>query len=213
MSPLPTQMESRWADRAEPQPGKGTFYWHMLVGRYPQARAFAQQVRDRLAPFSGLHYTPSKWLHMTTLVAGPTDDISLDQGHAMLTEVSRLLADVPPITVTLGRILYHPQAIMLGVESASELKPIHDAVQTATETLTGHPGHTEGPATWTPHITIAYSTANQPAAPLIEALGPSLPARELTLDSVSLVVQHGPERLWNWQHIGSALLLGETDPL
>ena len=87
-----------------------------------------------------------------------------------------------------------------------------DAVQTATETLTGHPGHTEGPATWTPHITIAYSIAKQPAAPLIEALGPSLPARELTLDSVSLVIQHGPERLWNWQHIGSALLLGETDP-
>ncbi|MFF0309266.1 2'-5' RNA ligase family protein [Streptosporangium sp. NPDC004379] len=189
------------------------FYWHLLIGRYPQVRAMAQEARDRLAPFSGLHYTPAKWLHMTALVVGPTGSVSLDQGHTMLTEVSRLLADVPPVTVTLGRILYHPQAIMLGVESASELKPIRDAVQTAAETVTGRQAHTGGAAPWTPHATIAYSTADQPAAPLIEALETCLPPRELTLDSVSLVIQHGPERLWDWQHVGSALLLGEGDAL
>lgn len=213
MSPLPVRMEDRWAHRAEPRPGEGVFYWHLLVGRYPQVRTMAQEARDRLAPFSGLHYTPAKWLHMTTLVVGPPDSVSLAQGHAMLTEVSRLLAEVSPVTVTLGRILYHPQAIMLGVESASELKPIRDAVRTAAEAIIGRRERIGGATTWTPHITIAYSTADQPAAPLIEALETSLPARELTLDSVSLVIQHGPERLWNWQHVGSALLLGEGDAL
>ena len=76
MSPLPTQMVDRWRNRTKPQPGQGTFYWHMLIGRYPQA--IAREAQERLAPFSGLHYTPLRWLHITTLVVGSTDDMSLD---------------------------------------------------------------------------------------------------------------------------------------
>jgi 2'-5' RNA ligase len=207
MSPLPVEMVDRWHNRAEPQPGQGTYYWHMLVGRYPQVRAIAREAQDRLAPFRGLHFTPAKWLHMTTHVVGSTESMPLDQGHAMLAETARLLADVPLITVTLGRILYHPQAIMLGVEASEPLKPIRDAVLSATQTITGQ--HVDD-SLWIPHVTIAYSTADQSAAPLINALGKRLPPCDVTIDSVSLVIQHGPERLWDWQHLGSALLLGEA---
>ncbi|MCG5220316.1 2'-5' RNA ligase family protein [Streptosporangium sp. KLBMP 9127] len=212
MSPLPVEMVDRWRDRAEPQPGEGTFYWHMLVGRYPQVRAIAREAQDRLTQFSGLHFTPAKWLHMTALAVSSTDSMSLDQGHAILVETSRLLATAPPIPVTLSRILYHPQAIMLAAEPSALLQPVRDAVQSATQAITGRQGNTEGPTAWTPHVTIAYSTADQPAAPLIDALGRRLPPCDVTIDSVSLVIQHGPERLWDWQHIGSALLLGEGDP-
>lgn len=210
MSPLPVEMIDRWRNRVEPQPGEGTIYWHMLVGRYPQVRALAREAQHRLAPFSGLHFTPAKWLHMTALVVGSADSKSLDQTQPLLTEASRLLIDVPPVTVTLGRVLYHPQAIMLGVEPAENLRPIRDAVETVTREVTGHEGYTEGPATWTPHVTIAYSTADQPAAPLIEALGKQLDPCQITIDSVSLVIQHGPERVWDWQPVGASLLLGES---
>ncbi len=39
MSPLPVDMRDRWASRAEPAEGKGTVYWHVLMSRYPGARA------------------------------------------------------------------------------------------------------------------------------------------------------------------------------
>src|SRR5437868_7634395 len=157
MSPFPIKMVDRWRDRAELGPGEGTFYWHVLLGRDPQARALAQEAQALLAPFPGLHFTPANWLHLTILVVGSTDDISIAQGQAMLAEAARLLAVVPPITETLSRIHYHPQAIMLSVDAPTRLTLVRDAVQAATQIITGRPGHTEGPATWTPHVTIAYS--------------------------------------------------------
>jgi hypothetical protein len=51
---------------------------------------------------------------------------------------------------------------------------------------------------WTPHITVAYSTARQPAKRLIRALGGSLPERQVQLNEVRLVTQRGLEREWDW---------------
>jgi hypothetical protein len=44
-----------------------------------------------------------------------------------------------------------------------------------------------------PHLTVCYSTGEQPAAPVIAELGKAIPACEVTIDRVSLVVQNGPE--------------------
>ncbi|MBO0823825.1 MAG: hypothetical protein J2P29_05885 [Actinobacteria bacterium] len=35
-----------------------------------------RQAWQRLAPFTGLHFTPADWLHMATLVAGHADQFS-----------------------------------------------------------------------------------------------------------------------------------------
>jgi hypothetical protein len=55
-------------------------------------------------------------------------------------------------------------------------------------------------------ITISYSTARQSAAPIVSALGTSLPQRETVISTVSLVNQQGPERGWNWQHVAAIQL-------
>jgi 2'-5' RNA ligase len=208
MSPLPTQMTNRWQNREEPGPGQGTIYWHILIGDRPEVRDLAQAAQERLADFPGLHMTPTEWLHITTLVAGSADEITDDQQQDMLTAASGLLAKTPPVAVTLGRILYHPEAIALAVHPTGLLDQIREAVQTATLKVTGREGHADGPTRWTPHMTIAYSEAEQPAGPLITALGRELHSREITISAVSLVVQRGEERFWDWHPVGRALLLG-----
>ncbi|GAA4378057.1 hypothetical protein GCM10023088_38530 [Actinomadura verrucosospora] len=203
MSPLPTRMVNRWQNRQEPGPGQGTLYWHILVGDHPEARDLANTAQKRLAGFHGLHMTPTEWLHITTLVAGPTEEITTDQQHEMLSTASELLAALPPVTVTLSRILYHPEAIAVAVQPTASLRQIRNAIQTATGEVTGREGYTEGPTQWTPHMTLAYSETEQPAEPLITALGRELPICEVTIKEVNLVDQRGPERLWKWCPIGS----------
>ena len=44
----------------------------------------------------------------------------------------------------------------------------------------------------------ADSTAEQPARPLIDVLGMELPSCDIQISAVQLVIQHGPERLWDW---------------
>jgi 2'-5' RNA ligase len=156
---LPDQMTDRWALRADPSPGQRTLYWHVLMREYPQVGELASQARHRLAPFTGLHMTPPEWLHMTTHVAGPADQFTDQQMQRMTEAASGYLADVPPITVSLGKALYHPEAIMLAVTPIGDLTPIRAAALTATNDVVSPADEEPG---WAPHITLCYS--NSPAA-------------------------------------------------
>jgi 2'-5' RNA ligase len=207
MSPLPVRMRNRWADRLSLPTNRGTIYWHVLMSAHPEVCSAAIDMQNALEDFSGLHMTPRKWLHMTILIAGSTDDITRDHMSAMLASAQRSLRDISAIPATIGKILYHPEAIMLRLEPAQALQSLLDAAQSATQATVGHTGTIdEQPPTWIPHVTIAYSTADQPAGPIISALGRSVPEREILIDSLNLVIQWGPEKLWNWEPVGTARL-------
>ena len=208
MSPFPTRMRDRWQNRAEPEPGQGTIYWHILFRDHPQVRSLAKDAQERLSHFAaGLHMTPQKWLHLTTLIAGSTEEICSDQMEVMISEATQMLSKVQPIPVTLGHVLYHPEAIMLAVRPHYALDPILKAVEYATRKATGRDGVGNGSlSAWTPHVTVSYSTAEQPAGPIIAALGKELPSCEVRISSVSLVIQRGPERLWDWVPVGTVHL-------
>jgi 2'-5' RNA ligase len=209
MSPLPTQFTDRWAG-----PRKGLSYddsvcWHLLLGSNAGVRAVVDGVQQRLARFGGMHMTPARWLHATVLLAGPAAAITMDDMGEMLAKAKAALAGTAPITVTLGRVLYSPEGIALGISPASALSPILAAAQAATGEVIGTSGTTEDLASaWAPHLTVCYSAGEQAAAPVIAELGKSIPGCEVTIDHLGLVIQNGPERLWDWQVAGMARLGG-----
>ena len=206
MTTPPAHMIDRWHNRAEPEPGEADVYWHILMNDHPQVLDLAQQAQHRLARFPGLHMTPLERLHMTTLLAGPADQFSPGQLQQMITIASARLASTAAITVTVGGILYHPEAIMLAVNPKRALASVHDAVRAATRAVTGGHDPDGDPASWIPHITVCYSTAQQAMAPIIAALGPQSRECQVQISTVSLVIQHGPERLWDWRTVGAVHL-------
>lgn len=206
MSPLPAEFIDRWQHRAEPAPGEGLVYWHMLVGQHPEVTALARQAQQRVAAFGGWHLTPLEWLHMTALIAGPADQLSAEHIERMAAVATRLLAGTGPIPVTLGKILYHPEAIMLAAVPVGVLAPVRDAVLAATHEVTGADGRPASAGPWTPHVTVCYSTSCQPAGPVIEALGRHLPEAVIEVSEVSLVIQNGPERQWDWDPVATIRL-------
>ncbi len=210
MSPLPRHLFDRWQHRPDPaDPARGVVYWHVLLGDEPQVRELAAAAQQRLAGFTGLHLTPLRWLHITTLVAGSTAEISDGDLKDMLAKAALALSSQPPVTVELGRILYHSEAIMFAVRPAGSLSPLHAAAVQATPVVRGRPSDASGaPAAWIPHMTLCYSTREQPAAPVIAALGKELPRCKVQIEALSLVVQHGPERDWDWRVVGAAHLQG-----
>lgn len=200
---LPENMIDRWAHRHDPPPGERTLYWHVLMADQPEVVDLARQAADRMAPFSGLHLTPTDRLHMTTLVAGPADEVSDGQLQQMVQSAAKRLDGAKPIPARIGNIFYHAEAITLAVTPAESLAPIRAAAVAATEklgmTATDRPD-------WMPHITLCYSTADQAARPIIDALGKQLPQREISVNSLSLVIQDGPERDWNWTTVSTIRL-------
>lgn len=195
-------MVNRWENRSEPKPGQGQLYWHILFRDNPELQKLATTGQERVASFPGLHLTPKQWLHLTVQTAGFADDFTAHDIDAMIECAHQLLSGVSPITVIFGRVLYHPEAIVLGVQPDRALDPVFTAIRDATRSVRGRDVGSEI-APWIPHVTLAYSTAVQPTAPIVVALGHELPSCEVTLGYVDLVIQDGPERLWNWRSLAT----------
>ena len=163
MSPLPQQLVDRWQHRSENGPGEGTVYWHILLGDNADLRSMAVKAHARLAKFSGLHQTPLRWLHITALIAGSTDEIEDNGMSRMLAEARTLLSDTAPIRVTFNRVLYHPEAIVLGVYPQGALAPIHEAALAATRAIIGRDRTvSDCKQPWNPHVTLCYQRRQQP---------------------------------------------------
>ena len=207
-------MKNRWESRPEPGPGQAQLYWHVLMRDQPQVCALAAVARQRLAPFAGLHLTPERWLHLSVLRVGLAGEIPQAGLEAMVGHARERLRPAGPVTAALGPVLYSPEAIVLEVGPAGLLDPVRAAILAAASAA-GLAPPVAGPAAepWLPHITVAYSTEDQPADPIIAALGRELPAAQITIDSVSLVAQHGPEREWAWQPLVTIPLRARQAPV
>lgn len=207
MDPLPTLMADHWRPRPGRRPGRPRYHWHMLFHDQPEVRRLAAAARRKLAGLSGLDLVPEQWLHLTTFAVGYAGEVPEASLDVMAAAAGQALAAVAPIPVTLGRIVYYPEAVVLAVEPSGALQPVLDAVTAATRAA-GREGRTSTNP-WLPHITVAYSHGTGPAAPIIAALGHWLPRTEVTIKSVSLVAQTQLGRSWQWQTVAEVHL---TDP-
>lgn len=207
MSPFPEQTQNHWWQRPGRTPGRELYHWHMLFHDQPAVRGLVAAAQERLSGLPCLDMVPLQWLHVTTYIAAFVDEMSDEQVDAMVEEARRLLSDVAPIPVTLGRVLYHPQAITLAVEPFGALDPVLEAVRSATRSV-GCEGHTDTNP-WLPHVSVAYSNTSGPYAPIIAALGRRLPTLEAKMRSVSLVAQSQVGHTWQWQSVAEVPFAGK----
>ncbi len=204
MSPYPARMEDHWWQRPGRRPGRELYQWDLHLRDCPEMRAAVAQVQARLTDLPVLDLVAPQWLHVTTYIAGFTDEIPAEAVPVMVAEASRLLADVSPITVTLGRIYLDRQAVVLPLEPFAALEPVLSAARAATRSA-GARGHQDTDP-WAPHISVAYSNGSGSAAPVIAALGERLPDLRVTVTSVSLVAQVQAGRSWQWRDVREVTL-------
>jgi 2'-5' RNA ligase len=196
-------MTDHWAIQPGTDTSRQQLMWPITFGTDEAAAELARTAHERLAGIPGLDLVPPRWLHLTTLTSGPADDVTPDQLTGMIKEAKRLLAAIAPITITLGRVLYHPRAVMLDAGPDGPFQPVIEAIETATRNAGYAAALYHDP--WRPHITLAYSNTTRPAGPIIEALGRNLESSLVTIRSVSLVAQ-SPSQRWTWDHIAALAL-------
>jgi 2'-5' RNA ligase len=172
----------------------------------PKVLELAEMAQARLRGKAGLDMVAPRLLHLTTYIVGFADEIPKRAVAEIVNGARERLSRVAPISVSIGRIGYHPQAVTLLVEPPDALNPVLDAVRSATDAV-GCEGHTDTDP-WRPHISVAYSHASGPAAPIISALGRSLPETEITIRSINLVSQVQVERSWQWESVEEVYLDG-----
>jgi 2'-5' RNA ligase len=200
-------MTTHWWQRPGRLPGRELYHWHMLFHDQPKVRELAATAQKKLAGHPGLDLIATPWLHLTTYIVGFADEVPVSAIDAMAVGARRRLSRVAPVQISLGRVGYGSDAIVLLAEPPGALNPVLDAVRAATRAA-GCEGHTDTDP-WLPHISVAYSNAAIPAAPIIAALGRRLPQTEITIKSVSLVAQTQIGQSWQWRPVTEVHLTGE----
>jgi 2'-5' RNA ligase len=197
VSPMPDRMSDHWWWRPGVRPGRRLLVWHILPVQ-PEVSDLVRQCQDKLAGLDGLDLVPADWLHMTTQIIGFDDEISAAETEAMVAGVIERFRRLPPVEAELGRLWLHSEAVMLGIRPPRALDQVRAAIREAT--LAAVRAHQlDDEPEWTPHVTVAYSNADHPSRPVIDALALRPEPVRLQVAQVYLVAQERAGHLYHWR--------------
>jgi 2'-5' RNA ligase len=190
-------MTSHWWWRPGVRPGRRLLVWHILPDGQHEVRDLVRQCQDKLAGVGGLDPVPPEWLHMTTQIVGFADEIGDDEAEGMVARTADRFASLAPVEVEIGKVWFHSEAVMLGIRPPLALHPVRAAIRASVaESVRVHQLADE--PDWTPHISVAYSNSEGPAAPIIESLAAKPETRALRVGEVHLVEQIRADRSYRW---------------
>ena len=192
-------MRDHWWWRPGVRPGRRVLVWHILFDGQPRVRELVRDFQERVSGVPGLDPVPLDWIHMTTLVAGFTDETTGSAVHGMVEAVHERMRLLAPAEVVLGRPLFHDEGLALGVSPEDGARAVHAGVRAAVGT---------GEPDWTPHLSVAYSNAEGPKEPLVSALRPPPEPVSARIEAVHLVSQERVGHRYVWERLATVPLGG-----
>jgi 2'-5' RNA ligase len=139
---------------------------------------------------------------------GFTDEVSTEEITELLEELQQRCASFPSVEMTVGSPIVAEEGVVLEVDPLDDARKLRHRVRTVL-TEVRDPNKLDGGDAYTPHLTLAYSNSEGPAARVIERLDPlpSLPAK-LTFNRLSLVSLGRDNQMYEWDVIGCVPLSG-----
>ena len=174
------------------------YAWHVTFRGQAAVRDLAERARDLLRDVPGLDLVPDPWLHLTMQDVGFSDEVSAGDLAAITAAARSRLAAVPPAAVTIGPARVLGEGITCDAHPAAALSPARDAVRSAIGDVWG-PARVPGQAGWWPHVSLAYASADGPAAPAEAALAGFGAAAALTVTEIQLIVLGRDEHVYEWE--------------
>ncbi|RLV08552.1 hypothetical protein CTZ27_07095 [Streptomyces griseocarneus] len=191
-------MANHWWWRPGWREGRRFYTWHFTFQGAAEVHRSAAEYRQALQDVPGLDLVPDRWLHLTMQGLGFVDEVAEEDVRAIVDAASARLRSVPAFELTLHRPEITPEAIRWEAYPAPPPATVRDEIRDAiAEVWDVVP---EAPGGFAPHVSIAYSSAEAPAAPVAEALERVRPEpAKVTLDSVELIVLGRDRRMYEWE--------------
>ena len=207
-SSSPDRMRDHWWWRPGWRAGRRMCTWHVTFDDQPRLHELVSSYQAALAPLPGLDLIPARWLHLTMQGIAFTDEVSPPEIADIAEAARKHLATQQPVSLSVGPALVDPEAILLQVSPADSLDPVRAGVRAAIADVRGAERVPESEH-WTPHISIAYSNSEAPAAPYAEALNTITRAPvKLTVSAVHLIELSRDAHLYQWTTKAEVLLSG-----
>ncbi|MEV0807338.1 2'-5' RNA ligase family protein [Micromonospora sp. NPDC050200] len=196
------RMRDHWWWRPGWQPGQHFYACHFSMSRHAELVRLVESYQASLAEFRTLDLIPAVWLHLTMQGIGFVDEVTDVELSELRDLVQRRLGALTPPTVTFHRPVVRPEAVYLPADPSEPIRSLRDVVRHAVAEVLGD-DRVEQPARppveYRPHVSLAYSNAEQDAEPIAKALS-EIHAEpvSLTLDHVDLLTFHRDRRMYEW---------------
>ena len=198
-------MADHWWWRPGWQPGSRFLTWHLTFENAPDVHRIAAEYRRILHGLPALDLVPDPWLHLTMQGLGFAQDVA-DGDVAAIVEAARLrLAHIPAFEISFDRPAVTPEAIRWEAAPGEPVAAVRSAIRAAIGDV--WPEVPERGDGFGPHISIAYSSSDGPAAPVLAAIGsvPSAPATA-RITHADLILLNRDHRMYEWESVASVQL-------
>jgi 2'-5' RNA ligase len=126
---------------------------------------------------------------------------------AIVTAARDRCAELAPFTITLGPARVESEALTLPVRPAGRVARLRSALRTAIADVRGAGNVPEDPDDFRPHVSLAYSNAAGPAAPIAQRLRAlQATSAEITIRRATLIDLNRDHKVYQWTDIATAEL-------
>ncbi|MEW1723357.1 2'-5' RNA ligase family protein [Streptomyces sp. NPDC093109] len=190
-------MSNHWWWRPGWSTGSRFYTWHLTFDGQLDVHRFADEYRTSLAGADGLDLIPDQWLHLTMQGIGFVNDIDRADVDAVVDAARHRLAAVPPFDLKLSAPILDPEAVLVPVRPHEPVCAVRDAIRAAIGDVLEVPEKAEG---FRPHVSLAYSNSDGPAAAIGSVLGAvDVPPATARIASAELIVIHRDNRMYEWE--------------
>lgn len=207
MAGIVQAMRDHWWWRPGWRVGRSFYTWHVTFDDQLAAHQIAADYAPMLKGLPTLDPIPVRWLHLTMQGIGFTDEVDRADVDAIVTAARDRCAELAPFTITLGPARVDSEALTLPVRPAERVARLRAALRTAIADVRGAGNVPEDPDDFRPHVSLAYSNAAGPAAPIAQRLtAQPVTSAEITVRHATLIDLNRDHRVYQWTDIATAEL-------
>jgi len=214
-APDASRLRDHWWPRPGWHPGRIMLTWHLTFEHATGLHALVGAYQRALAPLTGLHPVPPRWLHLTMQNVGYTDEVADEDLRASTAAVTAAVAALPAFDLVFGRPQVHGEGIAIHPGPTDSVHRLLHTVRGALATVLDHDAVHARPdqvGRLQPHVSVAYVGADRAAAPCVDALASvDAPPVTVPVTGISLIRQERvlePEWVYRWTTVTTAPLAG-----
>lgn len=192
------QMRNHWWWRPGWRLGRSFYAWHLTFDQAPDLHRLAEDFADALS-VPGLDVIPSQWLHLTMQGVGFTDEVSNADADAIAEAARWRLAELEPFEVDIIPTVIEPEVVRTDVAPVERVARVRSAVRAGIADVWGVDRVPDPESGFIPHVSLAYSNSDGPAAPIIAAAHSVQvkPARTM-ISEAQMIVLNRDHRQYQW---------------
>lgn len=201
-------LRDHWWWRTGWKVGTRFYTWHLTFEHAPELHRLVAAYQDAFRGLPGLDPVPPQGLHLTMQGVGHVEDVAWETVEGIVEGVRERLAELPSVRVEFQRPVIGGEAVVLPALPTDAVEQIRTTIRAAMAERIVVPEAAQG---FRPHVTVVYSSSEQPAADVAAALSTvAVPAVECALTTASLIELHRDRRMYEWRTIAE-LPIGRSE--